>query len=109
MKETMNTQASTQANNPVETTDEAKKTYYLQQIGNIQAVYDQVNVRLPIELNDWLNTIVRQTKRLHGSKIPKESLIEVALLYMRSLDLEWTEIKSKEDLIETLLGNSHKH
>ena len=64
--------------------------------------YDQVNVRIPAELNDWLNEIVRFTKREHGTKIPKEILMEVAVEFLKSKNLNWSEIKTKEDISKQL-------
>jgi hypothetical protein len=29
-----------------------------------------VNLRLPIELNDWLNDLLKKGKRKHGAKVP---------------------------------------
>lgn len=74
----------------------------------IKTYYDQVNVRLPSELNDWLNTIVRQTKRLHGSKIPKELIIETLLRFLKDLEINWTEVKEEEDLLKILLEITNK-
>jgi hypothetical protein len=31
-----------------------------------------VTLRMPIELNDWLDDLLKQGKRKHGQKIPKE-------------------------------------
>ena len=64
--------------------------------------YDQVNVRIPADLNDWLNEIVRFTKREHGTKIPKEILMEVAVEFLKSKNLNWSEIKTKEDISKQL-------
>ena len=44
-----------------------------------ETVYDKVTVRLPLELNDWLDEMVRKTKRSNGSKIKKEVFIQIAL------------------------------
>lgn len=75
---------------------------------NTKILYDQVNVRLPVDLNDWLNNAVRTTKRLHGSKIPKEIIIEAAIkaLKIKAQDTDWSNIKTKEDLLDLLLNNN---
>ena len=64
--------------------------------------YDQVNVRLPIELNDWLNVIVRNSKKFHGAKIPKEIIIEALLVYLKEKDIEWRDIRNGSDIIRVL-------
>jgi|GEM_PF-4035379 len=64
--------------------------------------YDQVNVRLPSSLNDWLNDSVRKSKRVRGTKVPKEMIIEVALEYFRALEIDWGKIESKRDLLDAL-------
>jgi len=33
---------------------------------------EAVNLRLPIELNDWLNELLKVGKRRHGSKFPRK-------------------------------------
>ena len=38
-------------------------------------ILEQVNFRIPRELNDWLNSIVRETKLTHQKKLPKEYII----------------------------------
>ncbi len=67
---------------------------------NVQ--YDKVTVRLPIELNDWLDEVIRKTKRTHGSKIPKEVLIQIALEAFKAKDIDWSSIKDENDLKKVL-------
>ena len=69
---------------------------------NKRRIYDQVNVRLPAELNYWLNDVVRRTKRSHGAKVPKESLIEASVEFIKELDIDWESIKNKEEIMELL-------
>ena len=72
-------------------------------------IYDQVNVRLPAELNDWLNDVVRRTKRSHGAKVPKESLIEASVEFIKELNINWEGIKNKEDILELLRSSVKIH
>ncbi len=65
---------------------------------------EAVNLRLPIELNDWLNDLLRQGKRKHGSKIPKEVWVQAALELLRAMPVNWEEIDSEESLREILLN-----
>src|ERR687885_694430 len=63
---------------------------------------EAVNLRLPIELNDWLNELLKVGKRRHGSKIPKEVWVQAALELFKAMPVNWEEIDSFESLRETL-------
>ena len=65
---------------------------------------EAVNLRLPIELNDWLNERLLQGKRRHGAKIPKEVWVQAALELLLAMPVNWEEIDSFESLRETLLN-----
>ena len=64
---------------------------------------EAVNLRLPLELNDWLNELLKQGKRRHGSKIPKEVWVQAALELLKAMPVLWEEIDSEESLREMLL------
>jgi hypothetical protein len=63
---------------------------------------EAVNLRLPLELNDWLNELLKVGKRRHGSKIPKEVWVQAALELFKAMPVNWEEIDSFESLLETL-------
>lgn len=65
---------------------------------------EAVNLRLPIELNDWLNDLLKQGKRKHGSKIPKEVWVQAALELLQAMPVNWEDIDSEESLREMLLN-----
>lgn len=65
---------------------------------------EAVNLRLPIELNDWLNELLKQGKRRHGSKIPKEVWVQAALELLKAMPVNWEEIDSFESLRAVLLN-----
>ena len=65
---------------------------------------ESVNLRLPIELNDWLNDLLKKGKRKHGSKIPKEVWMQAALELFRSMPMDWEEIDTEENLHSALLN-----
>ncbi len=65
---------------------------------------EAVNLRLPIELNDWLNELLKKGKRRHGSKIPKEVWVQAALELFKVMPVNWEEIDSEESLMSTLLN-----
>ena len=64
---------------------------------------EKVNFRIPIDLNDWLDDLVKQGKRRHGSKIPKEIWVQAALELLKNLPVNWEEIESTEDLRDKLI------
>jgi hypothetical protein len=65
---------------------------------------ESVNLRLPIELNDWLNDLLKKGKRKHGSKIPKEVWVQAALELFRSIPIDWAEIDTEENLHSALFN-----
>lgn len=63
---------------------------------------EKVTLRIPIELNDWLDDLLKQGKRKHGQKIPKEIWLQASLELLRAAPIEWTDIESIDHLRETL-------
>jgi hypothetical protein len=68
----------------------------------IKSEREAVNLRLPLELNDWLNDLLKKGKRQHGAKIPKEVWVQAALELFRAMPVSWSEIDSEESLREIL-------
>ena len=64
---------------------------------------EKVNLRLSVELNDWLDDLLKKGKRQHGHKIAKEIWVQAALELFRALPVDWHEIDSEESLRTTLL------
>ena len=64
---------------------------------------EKVNLRLSVELNDWLDDLLKKGKRQHGHKIAKEIWVQAALELFRALPVDWHEIDSEESLRATLL------
>ena len=65
---------------------------------------EAVNLRLPIELNDWLNELLKVGKRRHGSKVPKEVWVQAALELFKAMPVNWEEVDSEESLRQALLN-----
>ena len=55
---------------------------------------EKINLRLSVELNDWLDELLKKGKRKHGQKIPKEVWVQAALEFFRALPVDWLEIDS---------------
>lgn len=43
---------------------------------------EKVNLRLTVELNDWLDELLKKGKRQHGHKIAKEVWVQAALEFL---------------------------
>ena len=63
---------------------------------------DKSTLRISIELNDWLDSLLKQGKRRHGQKIPKEIWVQAALELLRSMPVDWTEVQTLEQMREKL-------
>ena len=63
---------------------------------------DKVTLRISIELNDWLDDLLKQGKRNHGQKIAKEVWVQAALELFKAMPVDWTEIQSVEQMRERL-------
>ncbi len=63
---------------------------------------DKVTLRISIELNDWLDNLLKQGKRNHGQKIAKEVWVQAALELFKAMPVDWTEIQSVEQMRERL-------
>lgn len=65
---------------------------------------EKVNLRLSIQTNDWLDDLLKQGRRQHGHKIPKEVWVQAALELFRAMPVDWEQIDSEEALKATLLN-----
>ncbi|MBD2254683.1 hypothetical protein [Nostoc parmelioides] len=95
LTEVENNQEST--NNNQESLNNNQESRFL-----IKSEREAVNLRLPLELNDWLNDLLKKGKRQHGAKIPKEVWVQAALELFRAMPVSWSEIDSEESLREIL-------
>jgi uncharacterized FlaG/YvyC family protein len=95
LTEVENNQEST--NNNQESTNNNQESRFL-----IKSEREAVNLRLPLELNDWLNDLLKKGKRQHGAKIPKEVWVQAALELFKAMPVSWSEIDSEESLRDCL-------
>lgn len=63
---------------------------------------EAVTLRLPTNLNDWLDELLKSGKRKHGRKIPKEIWAQAALELLRAAPIDWATVASEEDLTAAL-------
>lgn len=108
-EETINSAVSTEPqvttppkNQQTEKKESRKKNQDSRLLKNEQT--EKVNLRLSIEINDWLDRLLKEGRRKHGRKIPKEVWVQAALDLFRTMPVKWEEIESEEALRATLLN-----
>ncbi|EAW35858.1 hypothetical protein [Lyngbya sp. PCC 8106] len=64
-----------------------------------QAELKGTNVRLPIELIDWVDDLVKQGSRdQNKSRIPKEVWFQAALELFKAMPVDWDDISNEDEL-----------
>jgi hypothetical protein len=64
---------------------------------------DKVTLRMPIELNDWLDDLLKQGKRKHGQKIPQEVWVQAAIGLIRVIPADCSGVQ----VIDQMRGKLH--
>ena len=82
-----------------ESSNSGTETNYL-----TEQVTERVNLRLSVEINDWLDGLLKQGKRRHGRKISKETWVQAALEFFRALPVDWQAVESEQSLRSVLSG-----
>jgi hypothetical protein len=68
-----------------------------------QAELKGTNVRLPIELIDWVDDLVKQGSRdKNKSRIPKEVWFQAALELFQAMPVDWDTISDEDELRDAL-------
>ena len=68
-----------------------------------QAELKGTNVRLPIELIDWVDDLVKQGSRdKNKSRIPKEVWFQAALELFQAMPVDWDDISDEDELKDKL-------
>lgn len=70
----------------------------------IEERQEKVNLRLTVRTNDWLDELLKQGRRKHGHKIPKEVWVQAALELLQAMPIEWENVSSEEHLRDTLIN-----
>lgn len=70
----------------------------------IEERQEKVNLRLTVRTNDWLDELLKQGRRKHGHKIPKEVWVQAALELLQAMPIEWETVSSEEHLRDTLIN-----
>lgn len=70
----------------------------------IEERQEKVNLRLTVKTNDWLDKLLKQGRRRHGHKIPKEIWVQAALELLQAMPIDWENVSSEEQLRDTLIS-----
>ena len=57
----------------------------------------QLNIRIPLELYQWLNETVILIAKVHSKKLSKEMIIKVCIEFLRNQNLDWQNISRLEN------------
>lgn len=70
----------------------------------IEERQEKVNLRLTVKTNDWLDKLLKQGRRRHGHKIPKEIWVQAALEFLQAMPIDWGNVSSEEQLRDILIS-----
>lgn len=73
-----------------------KKSEFLQDIETSDK--ESIGLQVTTEINDWLDDIVKASRRKTGRKLPKQVLIQAGIELLRAMPVDWTEIGDVEKL-----------
>lgn len=59
---------------------------------------ESIGLQLTLEVNDWLDELVKVGRRKHGKKIPKQTWIQAGVELLKAMPIDWTEIEDLEAL-----------
>lgn len=64
-------------------------------------ITDQLNVRVPAGLNDYLNDFVKKTRHARGSKVKKEDIVVALLELFRIANISQKQLCKEQDKLDT--------
>ena len=53
---------------------------------------ESIGLQLTLEVNDWLDGLVKVGRRKHGKKIPKQTWIQAGVELLKAMPIDWTEM-----------------
>lgn len=59
---------------------------------------EKITLQIPVELNDWLDGLVRKSKRKFGHKVPKQIWVQAGIELLRSSSINLEAIDSEDAL-----------
>lgn len=81
-------------------TSEKKKTTFLHNIEN--ADKEAIGLQVTTDINDWLDKLVKSSRRKHGRKVPKQVWIQAGVELLRALPVDWSRVEDIDDLRKKL-------
>ncbi len=59
---------------------------------------ESIGLQLTLEVNDWLDGLVKVGRRKHGKKIPKQTWIQAGVELLKAMPIDWTEMEDLDTL-----------
>lgn len=59
---------------------------------------ESIGLQVTTEINDWLDDVVKASRRKTGRKLPKQVLIQAGIELLRAMPVDWTEVGDIEEL-----------
>lgn len=67
-----------------------------------QGTKESIGVQITVDVNDWLDTVVKTGRRKQGKKIPKQVWIQAGVELLRAMPIDWTDMRDLDELRQTL-------
>ena len=72
---------------------------------------EKITLQIPVELNEWLDRLVRKSKRTFGHKVPKQIWIQAGIELLRVSSIRLEAVDSEETLraeLQKVVANMKK-
>lgn len=73
-----------------------KKSEFLYDIENSKK--ESIGLQVTTEVNDWLDEVVKASRRNTGRKLPKQVLIQAGIELLRAMPVDWAEVGDIEEM-----------
>jgi hypothetical protein len=79
-----------------EVTDAASEPEFL--AGVEDSNKESIGLQVTPEINDWLDKVVKASRRKHGKKLKKQVIIQAGVELLRAMPVDWTDIGDLDEL-----------
>lgn len=59
---------------------------------------ESIGLQVTTELNDWLDEVVKASRRKNGKKLKKQIIIQAGVELLRAMPVDWTDIGDLDEL-----------
>ncbi len=59
---------------------------------------ESIGLQVTTEINDWLDRVVKASRRKHGKKLKKQVIIQAGVELLRSMPVDWTDVGDLDEL-----------